>query len=701
MVNEKTPLLQYKSYYFLRDLYHTNEDDAKQNSTDLHIARPIYQLEELHKDAHYEKPYTTVKSKAANYYKSIKPLDCLLNRIPLLRWLPEYNWKRSFTSDIVSGITVAVMHIPQGMAYGLLGNVPPISGIYMAFFPVLVYFFFGTSRHVSMGTFAIVCLMTGKLVSEHTNLEIMANGTQKLLDPNIEPDALKVTNIQVAITVTFGVAILQLIMFTLQLGAVSSLLSDNLVSGFTCASAFHVVCSQLKDLLGLSIGKRRGNFSFIYTVYDAALAMAKPNITALFISLVTCSILILNNEFFKPWLSKKCRMPFPIELVAVFVGTGITYFTGIHQSQNVTTLGYIPTGLPEPIMPVFELLPLIWVDIIVITMVSYTITMSMALIFARKLMYEVDSNQELLAMGLSNCVGSIFSCLPVTASLSRSMIQQTVGGVTQLASVVSSVLLLIVLLWVGPVFETLPRCVLASIIVIALKGMLLQVKDLPRYWRLSRWDGFVWAVTFFTTLLVQISVGLAAGVAASLLSVAAQGLRARASILGRLPGTDLYLEMKRHKATVEVSGLRIIHFVGGLSFASRDSFKDLFIQKVGMDPGAILRKRAKLEQKGIYGSDQEDLIARGIIIDFCSLTFLDPSGVVFLRQLQSDLEKLSISLYIAGCSGQAYEVITNCDRWEKKDSKFLIFPTVHDAVLFAQSNLSIQIKESETLSDKV
>lgn len=145
--------------------------------------------------------------------------------------------------------------------------------------------------------------------------------------------------------------------------------------------------------------------------------------------------------------------------------------------------------------------------------------------------------------------------------------------------------------------------------------MLLQIKELPGHWHLSRWDGLVWGITFFVTLFVQISIGLAAGVAASLVSVAAQGLTPRASILGRLAGTDLYLELKRHKAvnmttvsfcssasfkslqTEEVPGLKIIHFVGGLSFASRDSFKELFVQKVGFDPTAILRKLVKLREK--------------------------------------------------------------------------------------------------------
>lgn len=417
------------------------------------------------------------------------------------------------------------------------------------------------------------------------------------------------------------------------------------------------------------------------------MALPSANTTAIIISVICCIILIINNEVVKPWFSKRCKVPFPIELVAVTLGTVVAYYSDIHHTHNVSIVGFIPTGFPEPALPIFTLLPHIWLDIIVITMVSYTITMSMALIFARKLMYEVDSNQELLAMGLSNTMGSFFSCLPVTASLSRSMIQQTVGGKTQLASVVSSAILLTVLLWIGPMFQTLPRCVLASIIVVALKGMLYQVKELPKYWRLSKWDGFVWVVTFFTTLFVQISVGLAAGIAVSVISLAAQGLRPRASVLGRLAGTDLYLDRKRHKATTEVSGLKIIHFVGGLSFASQNTFKKLFVEKVGLDPAAILRTRRKLMERGLSFDNQEELLTRAIVVDFSSLTFLDPSGVNFLRQLQEDLDQLEIALYIAGCSGQIYEVISNYYRWQNNGGYFKMFPTVHDAVLYAQTHI--------------
>ncbi|CAG9821141.1 unnamed protein product [Phaedon cochleariae] len=648
------------------------------------IERPVYQIEDLNRDHLYEKPYSTLKQKLKKTCGSIKPFSFLKQTIPVLSWLPEYNWKRSIFGDAVSGFTVAIMHIPQGMAYGLLGGVPPVVGIYMAFFPVLIYFIFGTSRHVSMGTFAIVCLMTGKVVNQYTTIEIMQNGTYRsLLSEDDAKNEPSYTNIQIAMTVTFTVALIQLAMYVLRLGLVSQLLSETLVNGFTCASAFHVVGSQMKDLLGLEMKKRRGNFSFVYTIYDSIMAIPNANTRAILVSVIACIILSINNEILKPRLAKKTSIPFPIELVAVVIGTTASYFMDFTKNYGITVVGHLPTGFPAPTLPAFELIPDIFVDAFIITMVSYTITMSMALIFARKLMYEVDSNQELLALGLSNTMGSFFSCMPVTASLSRSMIQQAVGGVTQLASVISCIILSVVLLWIGPFFETLPRCILASIIVVALKGMLLQCTAVVRYWRLSRWDGITWIVTFATTLFVQISYGLAAGVAVSLLSIFVQGYKPYTCLLGAVPNTDLYLDIKRYKGAKEIDGVKIFHYSGGLSFASRSSFKDLLVRKTGLDAAEILRKRAKLAEKEFQ--NDEEFLTKCIMLDFSSLTFVDPSGVDFLRGLQADYAKLNISMYITGCSGPVYEVIKKCDKVERKDNKFVIFPTVHDAVLFAQN----------------
>lgn len=167
--------------------------------------------------------------------------------------------------------------------------------------------------------------------------------------------------------------------------------------------------------------------------------------------------MIINNEVLKPRIAKICIVPVPIELIAVVIGTLISRYTFLPDTYGITPIGNIPTGFPPFELPKFELMPALLLDGFTVAMVGYTVSVSMALIFAQRLNYEINFNQELLAMGGGNLLGSFFSCIPFAASLSRSAIQQGVGGRTQLTSVISCSILAVVLLWVGPFFEPLPR----------------------------------------------------------------------------------------------------------------------------------------------------------------------------------------------------------------------------------------------------
>lgn len=159
----------------------------------------------------------------------------------------------------------------------------------------------------------------------------------------------------------------------------------------------------------------------------------------------------------KPKLAKKITIPFPIEFIVILIGTLLSQFVHLESRWNIKSIGHIPTGLPYPTAPHFGMWNQLIVDAFTIAMVSYTVSVSMALIFAQKYNYEIDFNQELLAMGSGNIFGSFFSCMPMSASLSRSMIQAGVGGKTQIASVISCAILTAVLLYIGPFFEPLPR----------------------------------------------------------------------------------------------------------------------------------------------------------------------------------------------------------------------------------------------------
>lgn len=243
----------------------------------------------------------------------------------------------------------------------------------------------------------------------------------------------------------------------MRLGALASLLSEPLVNGFTTAAAVHVVVTQFKDILGISVARHKGAFKIIYTLIDCVKQIENTNLAALLFSFCIIIFMIIMNEFLKPWLSKKCRFPLPAELMAVIGGSLISRFMNVGTNYSINLVGNIPLGLPEPIIPPLKLLPIVAIDSIAIAIVSYSVVMSMALTFAKKHSYEVNANQELFALGTANVVGGIFSCIPLACSLARSLIQDQTGGMTQIASVISALIILTILLFIGPFFNSLPR----------------------------------------------------------------------------------------------------------------------------------------------------------------------------------------------------------------------------------------------------
>ncbi|XP_041972434.1 prestin isoform X2 [Aricia agestis] len=651
-------------------------------SQQFNVIRRVYQQDTLNRDADYQVPVKPLGKRCKKAVRSCGFGSCLSNSLPITRWLPRYRFGDYLVGDLVAGATTAVMHIPQGMAYALLAEVPPIVGLYMAFFPVLLYVVFGTSPHVSMGTFAVACLMAGKVVLQHsTHPElIIANATAavNVTDPVME--ATGYSPLQVLSIVTLTVGLFQAIMWALRLGAVSTLLSEPLVSGFTTAASFHVMASQLKDIFGVRIPKTGPNYKVVLTLIEMGRNISALNWAAVVISLVTCTIIAVNNEILKPWVSKRSRVPVPIELLAIVAGTLASQYAHLKDTYGISLVGNIPTGLPVPQVPPIELAPSIALDAFTITMVTYTISMSMALIFASKEKYEIDANQELLALGASNVFGSFFSCAPMCASLSRSYIQYQAGSKTGVTSVVSALLILCVLLWVGPFFERLPRAVLASIIVVSLKGMFMQVKDLKKFWRLSQLDACVWLVTFLVTVLVNIDIGLGAGLVASVGALFARSQRPYTCLLGRVLDTDLYLDIKRYRAAEEIPGIKIFHYCGGLNFASKNLFRDTLFRKIG-----YLKPADDDHETDSDTLDFDSNISNKVqcvIIDATALSYVDGPGIKSLVSAQRELTHSRITVLLAGANGPVLEMIERYNRLESERLQLDTFPTVHDAVVY-------------------
>ncbi|XP_064812541.1 solute carrier family 26 member 6 isoform X1 [Oncorhynchus masou masou] len=521
---------------------------------------------------------------------------CVLSTLPVLSWLPRYSVRDNGLGDLISGISVGIMHLPQGMAYALLASVPPVFGLYTSFYPVLVYCIFGTSRHISIGTFAVISIMIGS-VTERLAPDsgfTFLNGTNgtAVLDVTAR-DAYRV---QIAASTTVLSGLFQVLLGMVRFGFVVTYLSEPLVRGYTTGAATHVVISQLKYIFGIHPARFSGPLSQVYILIDICRHLPETNIGALVVSLVALVVLIVVKEL-NSCYEKKLPLPIPIELIVIVAATLISYYGNLNSQYDVAVVGEIPRGLKSPSLPDVSLWGTVVGDAFAVAIVGYAINISLGKTFGLKHGYKVDSNQELVALGLSNTVGGFFQCYSVTSSMSRSLIQESTGGRTQVAGVVSSVIVLITVLQLGTLFGELPKAVLSCIVFVNLKGMFKQYLDIPALWKSNTVDLLVWLVTLVCTILLNLDLGLAASIAFSLLTVIFRTQLPRYSILGQVPGTELYLDTDTYEEAKEIPGITIFRSSTTVYYTNAELYLDALQKKSGIDVGKLLTRKKEIDAK--------------------------------------------------------------------------------------------------------
>ncbi|XP_077070065.1 solute carrier family 26 member 6 [Siphateles boraxobius] len=516
--------------------------------------------------------------------------------IPVLSWIPRYSFQENGLGDLVSGVSVGIMHLPQGMAYALLASVPPVFGLYTSFYPVLVYFIFGTSKHVSIGTFAVISIMIGS-VSERLapEYQFLTNGTNGSVV--MDTEARDVQRVKVAAATTLLCGIFQVLLGLVRFGFVVTYLSEPLVRGYTTGAATHVIISQLKYMLGVSPRRFTGPLQLLHTLVELGSLTPQTHIPTLVISLVALAALVIVKEI-NSCYRHKLLLPVPIELILIIAGTLVSHYTDLKAVNGVDVVGRIPSGLVPPRVPEVGFFSSVVGDAFAVAVVGYAISISLGKTFALKYGYKVDSNQELVALGFSNVIGGFFQCYSVTSSLSRSLVQESTGGKTQVAGVISAVIVLITVLKLGSLFEELPAAVLSTIVFVNLKGMFMQCQDIPALWKSNRVDLLVWLGTFLCTVLLNLDLGLAASVIFTLLTVIFRTQRPRYSLLGRVPDTELYLQTESYKEAKAIPGITIFRSSAMLYYANAELYKEALLEKSGINvPELKKRKEKKRQQK--------------------------------------------------------------------------------------------------------
>uniref|UniRef100_A0A3Q3JJA4 STAS domain-containing protein n=1 Tax=Monopterus albus TaxID=43700 RepID=A0A3Q3JJA4_MONAL len=638
--------------------------------------------------------------------------SCLLGSVPVLSWLPRYPIRENGLGDLVSGISVGIMQLPQGMAYALLASVPPVYGLFSSFYPVLIYFIFGTSKHISIGTFAVMSVMIGGVterLAPESNFMIWNNVSNSSIVDTISRDAERV---RVAAALTFLSGLFQILLGLIQFGFVVTYLSEPLVRGYTTAAAIHVIVSQLKYAFGVRPHRHSGPFSLIFTLLEVFYLIPQTNIGTLVVSIITITALSLAKEL-NAYLHKKLPVPIPVELIAIIIATVVSWQVNLKQSYGVDIVGEIPSGLQPPVFPVTSLFVQVIGDAFALSVVGYGITISLGRIFAMKYGYKVDSNQELFALGLSNSIGGIFQCFAVSCSMSRSMVQESTGGKTQVAGALSAVVILFITLWIGPFFEDLPKAVLSSIVYVNLHGMMKQFMDIPALWKSNRVDMVVWLGTFILTVLFNPDMGLAASIGFSMLTVIIRTQLPRYSLLGQVPNTDIYRPLEDYSQVKQVPEILIFRSSATLYFANAEMYQNALGKKSGIDITKILSAKKKLEakrkkhekknakkaakQNAVNMREEQNNVAiievdlkpnpsfpRAIVLDLSPVNFLDTVGVKTLCNIRRDYGEVGIEVVLAGCQTGVVDNLQTGGFLNNKVTKSCLFSTVHDAVLHCQ-----------------
>ena len=518
--------------------------------------------------------------------------------IPILEWLPNYTRSR-FKGDFIAGITVAIILIPQGIAYALIAGLPPIYGLYCALVPQLVYAVFGSSRQVAIGPVAMDSL-------------IVATGVSTLALAGSD------SYIAIAILLAFMVGGIQFLLGVFRLGFVVNFLSKPVISGFTSAVALTIGINQFRNLFGVDFIQ---SDQIQYVLEDIWSNIIDFNSHTTTIGLISVAVIIILRK-----INKKI----PNALIVVVVGILTIRYFG-NDFVDVAIVKDIPSGLPSFSFPELdisqmkELLPIA----LTLVMVGYLETISIGKsLEAKQDEYKIRPNQELMALGLSNMIGSWFKAYPSTSSFSRSAINQESGATTGMASLVSVFMVLITLLFLTPLFYHLPKTVLAAIIIVAVFG-LVNIKEAIFLWKANNLDFWLLIATFFSTLLFGIEYGIMIGVGLSLIILIFRTSRPYVAELGKVPDSDFYRNRERFTEVIVDNEVLVFRFDAQLFYANSSYF--------------IETLELMVEAKGAH--------LKLIVLDAESINRVDSTGVEMLKERIRFYHKKGILFYFAGVKG--------------------------------------------------
>lgn len=560
-------------------------------------------------------------------------------------WLKNYR-SAQLNGDVLAGIIVAVVLIPQSMAYGMLAGLPPEVALYSSALPLILYAIFGSSRTLAVGPVGLMSLMTGATLIE--------------LDITL---ANEITS--AAHTLALLIGFILLLMRILKLGAIINFLSHPVISGFVSASAIIIALSQIKHIFGLDIPRGLPAYETLYLIITQA---PQSNRATLLIGTVS---LILLWSFKSPlvhFLKKIGTAETAIQfisksgpLIAVVFSTFAVFHLGLNNQFNVSIIGYIPAGLPNIILPntdpqlVLQLLP----NALLIALIGYLESISIAKSMASQKRQKINSNKELVGLGSANIASAISGGYPVAGGFGRSMVNFSSGANSPLASIITAGLVTLTLVALTPLFYFLPKAALGAIIILAVLP-LIDTHTLRHAWHYDRTDAFSMLITFFTVLILDVETGLVAGIAMSIGLYLHRSSQPHIAIVGQVGDTEHYRNINRHTVTTdkEILALRVDE---NLYFANTNYLEDTIMRLV---------------------ADNQSI--NHVVLICSSISFIDTSALESLDEILYRLKKANIQLHLAEVKGPVMDKLRTTT-FLKKLGEEHIFLSTHQAISFLKT----------------
>ncbi|XP_075531010.1 solute carrier family 26 member 10-like isoform X3 [Dermacentor variabilis] len=408
----------------------------------------------------------------------------LLGLFPCIAWIRGYKLRMFLLPDVLAGLSVAVLHVPQGLVSAIIAGVDPVLGLYSSLYPAVIYVIMGSSPYVSLGMFPVTALMTGVVVQKYSI--VSQNATAP--DGGGAQVYTEQSGADVAITLTFMTGIIQVALWLFRLDRLAAIISPVMAEGFLTGCAVMVIVSQLPSVFGSGVRSRKGLFGTPLTLYHVAKSIPYSSLATALLSLAAFLVLVVSKGVIARQMRRFTAVPLPSDLILVAVATVASHFLELDSKHNVKVVGHIASGFPKPTAPTLDGWASLLPDAVAIAVVQFVSSFSIAELLGRKQRLKADASQEMLAYGMSSVIGSFFMCIPTGSALARSLVLKDVGAKTQVSGIVSCVFVAVTLYAFAAIFRPLPECVLGVIIIVVLLPMLAKLGHLPKFWVISRFD---------------------------------------------------------------------------------------------------------------------------------------------------------------------------------------------------------------------